>query len=172
MSSHLTYRPREGIVFGTVAGKPIRLATLRHQAGMDIGAWRQAAQSAGTGARITDWPKSQEIRPGAAPAGPIQQKLTVAENAAVEVYDYPGMYAGRFDGLAPGGAGGGSASHAHHGRVVWVKLALKTSFPGGGFYLHGPPACGTPQCIAIVQNWDSLFQALTTASKVSLVVEL
>ena len=173
MSSHLTYRPREGIVFGTVAGKAIRLATLRNQAGMDIEAWRQAAQPAGTvGPNVMNWPKLQEIRSGAVPAGAVRHRLTVAENAALEIYDYPGAYAQRFDGVDPGGAAAGSANHPHHGRVVWVKLRIKTGFPGDGFCLHGPPPCGSPRCIVIVQDWDSLFRALKTANKVSLVVEL
>jgi hypothetical protein len=36
MGPHLTYRPREGVVFGTVAGKSIRLTTLRNQGAADI----------------------------------------------------------------------------------------------------------------------------------------
>ncbi|MGH8223801.1 MAG: hypothetical protein ACREQZ_12595 [Woeseiaceae bacterium] len=156
MSPHLTYRPREGVVFGVVAGKSIRLATLRTQAGMNIDSWE----------------KVQELRPGAAPAGAIGHRLTVAENAALEIYDYPGEYAQRFDGVSPGGTAGGSANHRHHGRVVWVKLTIKTRFPGGGFYLHGPAPCGNPRCIVIAQDWDSLFRALKATRQVSIVVEL
>ena len=36
MSPLLTYRPREGVVFGTVAGQAIQLTTLRNQAGMTM----------------------------------------------------------------------------------------------------------------------------------------
>jgi hypothetical protein len=172
MISHLTYRPREGIVFGTVAGQATRLATLRNQAGMDMEAWRQAAQSAGTAPHVMEWPKTQELRSGSVPAGAVQHRLRVAENAALEIYDYPGTYAQRFDGVDPGGGAGGSANHPHHRRVVWVKLALKAGFPGGGFCLHGPPPCGRPRCIVIVQDWDSLFHALKTASRVSIDIEL
>ena len=90
MSSLITYRPREGVVFGTVAGQAIRLATLRNHAAM--GAWRQAAGSSGPVApRVTDWPKAQEIRTGAMPAGTVGHSLTVAENAALEIYDYPSI---------------------------------------------------------------------------------
>src|SRR5688500_1569128 len=79
MISHLTSRPREGILFGTVAGRTIRLATLRNQPALQMETWRQAAQS---GTRITGWPKLQEIRTGKA-AGPVQHSLTVGENAAL-----------------------------------------------------------------------------------------
>jgi hypothetical protein len=168
MISHLTYRPREGILFGTVAGRTIRLATLRHQPALEVETWRQAAGTAAT--RVTGWPKLQEIRSGM-PAGPVQHSLTVAENAALEIYDYPGAYPQRFDGVDPGGASGGS-NHPHHTRVVWVKLATRPSFPGGGFHLHGPPPCGNPRCIVIGQDWESLFQALKTAGRLSVAVEL
>ena len=108
MSAHLTYRPREGAVFGMVAGKLIRLATLRRQAGMDVETWRQAVLSSGTvPAHVTDWNKSQEFRVGkwAAATG---NRLTVAENTAPEIYDYPGEYAQRFDGADRGRGADGS----------------------------------------------------------------
>ena len=67
MSPLLTYRPREGVVFSTVAGQAIRLATLRNHAGME--AWCEAARSAGPVAPdVTDWPKVQELRTGAVSA--------------------------------------------------------------------------------------------------------
>jgi hypothetical protein len=166
MFSHLTYRPREGILFGTVAGRTIRLATLRNQPALAMDTWRQAAQS---GDRVIGWPKQQEIRSGM-PAGPVQHRLTVGENAALEIYDYPGAYAQRFDGVDPGAAGG--STHPHHRRVVRVRVAPRTRFPGGGFHLHGPPPCGNPGCIVIGQDWESLFQALKTAGRLSVAVEL
>ncbi len=38
-----------------------------------------------------------------AKAGTVSHKLKVGGNDAFEIYDYPGGYAGRFDGVAPGG---------------------------------------------------------------------
>jgi hypothetical protein len=173
MSAHLTYRPREGAVFGMVAGKLIRLATLRSQAGMDVETWRQAVRSSGTvPANVTDWNKSQEFRVGTWAAGAIGNRLTVAENTALEVYDYPGEYAQRFDGADPGRGADGPANHRRYGRVVSVKPTLKAGFSRGWFHIHGPPPCGNPRCIVILQDWDSLFQALKTARQISLVVEL
>jgi hypothetical protein len=166
MSAHLTYRPRQGVVFGTVAGKAIRQAALQDPAGLSLETWRQAARSTAT--RVTDWSKTQELRSGRT-AGSPGPALTIAENAALEIYDYPGEFAQRFDGVDPGS---GAARHRQHARVVWVKLALKTGFPAGGICLHGPPPCGDRRCIVIVQDWDSLFLALKTARQVSVVVEL
>ena len=86
MSAHLTYRPREGAVFGMVAGKLIRLATLRRQAGMDVETWRQAVLSSGTvPAHVTDWNKSQEFRVGKWAAAATGNRLTVAENTTPEI---------------------------------------------------------------------------------------
>jgi hypothetical protein len=173
MNSHLTYRPRDGVVFGVVAGKAIQLATLRSQVVVNIEAWREAARSGETVVpRVTPWLKVQEVRPGRAPAGALGQKLTVAENAALEIYDHPGEYAQRFDGVDPGGAAGGAANHWHHARVVWVKLPMRMRFAGGGLSLHGPPACGNARCIVIAQEWDPLFNALRATRQLSLVVEL
>jgi len=173
MSAHLTYRPREGALFGMVAGKLIRLATLRRQAGMDVETWRQAVLSSGTvPAHVTDWNKSQEFRVGKWAAAAIGNRLTVAENTTPEIYDYPGEYAQRFDGADRGRGADGSANHRHHARVVSVKPTLKAGFSHGGFHIHGPPPCGNPRCIVILQDWDSLFQALKTTRQISLVVEL
>ena len=66
---------------------------------MDIAAWRQATLSSGAVApNVTNWPKVQELRSGVS-AGAVGHRLTVAENAALEIYDYPGEYAQRFDGF-------------------------------------------------------------------------
>lgn len=77
--------------------------------------------------RVTDWKKSQEIRSGrstlwdycfemperplqatrqtvsSATAGTVAHSLQVGGNDQLEIYDYPGTYAGRFDGIGPGG---------------------------------------------------------------------
>jgi type VI secretion system secreted protein VgrG len=77
--------------------------------------------------RILGWEKSQEIRPGKytlwdhcfelphkhleaeqaivdkIQVGKINHPLKVGGNDKLEVYDYPGGYADRFDGVAPGG---------------------------------------------------------------------
>ena len=174
MGPHLTYRPREAVVFGTVAGKSIRLTTLRGQGAADIYDWSkvQELRTGGPGAtagKPTLWDHTFEIthKPVTA-AGTGGPRLTIAENSLLEIYDYPGEYAQRFDGVDKGG----SANHRLHGRVVRVKSTLNTSFPAGGFGLHGPPHCGNPRCIVVAQQWESLYSALKAARQVSIVVEL
>ncbi len=77
--------------------------------------------------RVTSWAKSQEVRSGkytlwdqcfelpgqnleavkptldSVQAGTVSHKLKVAGNDGFELYDFPGGYAQRFDGIAPGG---------------------------------------------------------------------
>jgi type VI secretion system secreted protein VgrG len=77
--------------------------------------------------RIMAWQKTQEVRSGkmtlwdhcfelpgqnlqstasaagSVAAGTVQHKQDAAGNTALEVYDYPGLYAQRFDGIDPGG---------------------------------------------------------------------
>jgi hypothetical protein len=153
MTAHLTYRPREGIVFGVVAGKPIRAATLRARTAMNMVALR-AASRPGETAHGTTWEHQHDFRAG---------KWTIL-HAGLGVFDYPGEFAQRFDGVNPGG---GSSNHRQHARVVWVRSA-----PSRGVPIHGPPACGNPSCIVIAQAWDSVFHALGGARHLSLVVEL
>jgi type VI secretion system secreted protein VgrG len=82
----------------------------------------------GTGYHVTDWEKVQELRAGKVtlrdhsfekPRDPLEatrptqpevlvgrviHKLKGAANGTLELYDYPGEYAQRFDGVAKGGA--------------------------------------------------------------------
>src|SRR5690606_27777204 len=77
--------------------------------------------------RIREWDKAQELRSGkytlwdhnfelpqkpldasvvtmdTATAGAVSHKLRVGGNEALEIYDFPGGYAHRFDGIDPGG---------------------------------------------------------------------
>ncbi|MGD9879738.1 MAG: hypothetical protein AB7F22_03250 [Reyranella sp.] len=87
-------------------------------------------------------------------------RLTIANNAAFEVFDYPGDYAQRFDGDA-------EVKHRHHAGVVLVNSGSRHAFP-----VHGLPLCGDPRCIVVVEAWDRLFSALKSTKQLSFVVEL
>lgn len=78
--------------------------------------------------RVTAWEKSQELRSceytlwdhcfempgnhlettrpsvGAVTVGKVTHKLRLPANEAIEIYEYPGAFAQRFDGIEPGGA--------------------------------------------------------------------
>src|SRR5205823_2466975 len=80
-----------------------------------------------TGPYVYDWEKVQELRAGKytlrdysfekpdsnfeasepikpqVQAGQVSHSLAVGNNGQLELYDFPGEYAQRFDGIAPGG---------------------------------------------------------------------
>jgi hypothetical protein len=153
VSSRLTYRPRDAVLFGTVAGRSFRVQTAREQAGPSMWSWHEAARF------------GQMPHRGTAPKGPAGATLTVAENTKLEIYDWPGAYAGRFDSVDRGGRSG-TGLHAHRGSLVLVKAVA------GALCLHGPPPCGNPRCIVVAQGWEPLFSALKSARQVSITVEV
>lgn len=145
MSSHLTYRPHEGIVFGVAAGPA-------NPAGAP-------AQSVGHRPRgMADGLPARRSRRG------LPELDAPGASIPFDLHDYPGEHAQRFDGVEPGGR---QANHRHHAHVALVKSGWRQ-----GFSIHGLPACGDPRCIVVVQEWDSLFTALEATRQVSIVVEL
>jgi hypothetical protein len=174
MNAQLTYSPRTAVLSGVVAGRSFRLQTLRHPSNLEMNSWLEAAQSGQMAPpRVTPWIKAQEIRPGSGSAGLPGKTLTLAENAQLEVYDYPGAFSAKKAGEAdPRAAGGAVPEHRHPGGVVWVKLKRQTAFPGDGFHIHGPPHCGNPRCIVVAQNWESLLSAFKTTRQTTIVVEI
>ena len=172
MRAQLSYRPREGIVSGVVAGRLVRLPTQRDQA--RITAWEKQQEL--RSGKVTLWdhvfesphPHVERAKPlaGTSPAGPVGPKLTVVENATLEIYDWPGEYAQRLDGVHKGGGSDGALpNHRHRGSAVYVKER-------GGFCIHGMPPCGNPRCIVVMHDWDFLFKALKQTRRLTIVVEL
>jgi type VI secretion system secreted protein VgrG len=71
-----------------------------------------------------------EIGPSTVQVGTVAHKLRVANNESLEQYDFPGGYAGRFDGTAPGG--GDRAADLQHIfqdnlRTVNIRMAQEAS---------------------------------------------
>jgi type VI secretion system secreted protein VgrG len=104
--------------------------------------------------RVNSWAKSQEVRSGkytlwdqcfelpgqnleavkptldSVQAGTVSHKLKVAGNDSFELYDFPGGYAQRFDGIAPGG--GDRASDIQNifqdnARTVGIRMQQETA---------------------------------------------
>ncbi|WP_165233118.1 type VI secretion system Vgr family protein [Aquisphaera insulae] len=104
--------------------------------------------------RVFSWEKTQELRsakvtlwdhcfelPGknleavkptldAVQAGKVSHKLKVAASEGLELYDYPGAYAQRFDGVAPGG-GDRAADiqniYEDNGRTAAIRMQQETA---------------------------------------------
>lgn len=150
MDARLTYDPRNGVLAGDVAGRAFRVRTLPDPA--SAAAWSQVARAQG---------QRHQARHG------VGNALAVAESALLEVYDYPGEYAQRFDspndGKDPKNEG---RLPGHRGSSVFVPAS------GGGFHIHGLPASADRRAIVVVEQWDALFRALKSARQVSIFVAL
>jgi len=67
--------------------------------------------------------------PASVQAGQVEHRLRIGRNERLEVYDYPGGYAGRFDGVDPGG--GDRPSDLEHlqedkSRTVEIRMQERT----------------------------------------------
>jgi hypothetical protein len=78
----------------------------------------------------------------------------------LEVYDYPGGFAGRFDGPAVV-----PASHRHPGAAVYVGGTR------GGTYIHGWPPCPLDACVLAIQEWDRLHAAIVGEAELTFSIE-
>jgi type VI secretion system secreted protein VgrG len=115
--------------------------------------------------RITSWEKTQELRSGrftlrdhcfetptqnleatrsaidSVAVGAVTHKLRVAGNDRLEIYDYPGEYAQRFDGVGPGG-GDRSADLNHlftdNDRTVALRMQQESV---AALRIHGTSLC-------------------------------
>ncbi len=103
---------------------------------------------------ILEWQKTQEIRPGkytlwdscfempgknfeatktitpTVTVGTTTHRLTAGQASSLEIYDYPGGYAGRFDGVAPGGGDRSSDLQkifTDNQRTVSIRMQAETT---------------------------------------------
>jgi type VI secretion system secreted protein VgrG len=118
-----------------------------------------------TDIRVTAWTKTQEIRAGectlwdhcfevptnhleakektivSVPVGKVNHKLNLA-NEALELYDYPGRYAQRFDGIDPGGGDRPTdIAHIFEDRTRTVRLRMEQE-EVNGIVIDGKSDCG------------------------------
>ncbi len=155
--------------------------------------------------RIRSWEKRQEIRSGkftlwdhsfelpgkhldaskptldSVQTGTVSHKLKVAKNDSFELYDYPGEYAKRFDGIAPGG--GEQASDLQkvfqdNTRTVGIRMQEeelgsiviegKSGYPqltaGGKFTLEGHPDANGAYVLTQVSHVARLDQRIRSGS--------
>jgi type VI secretion system secreted protein VgrG len=118
-----------------------------------------------TDMRVTGWEKTQELRSGectlwdhtfelptnhleakektivTVPVGKVTHKLNLA-NDSLEIYDYPGRYAQRFDGIDPsGGDRPADIAHIFADRVRTVRLRMEQE-EVLGIRIEGKSDCG------------------------------
>ncbi|MGH9900438.1 MAG: hypothetical protein ACRD68_01215 [Pyrinomonadaceae bacterium] len=167
MGALLTYHLRRGLLTGVASGKYFRLPT--HQDPSGIAAWEQARKS-GSG-KITLWDHCFELPhqhhsgksiPDSVPAGSVGHKLQPGGKDKLGLYDYPGEYAQRFDGI---GTKGRPVHHTHPGAAVYVGDRSV------GTYIHGWPPCNLKECVVVMHRWDELLQAITEEKNLTLHIE-
>jgi len=115
--------------------------------------------------RVTNWEKVQELRSGkvtlwdncfelpqqpleaqktiqeSVPVGKVTHKLKVANNENLEIYDYPGAYAQRFDGVDPGGGDrAGDLKKIFEDNVRVAKLRAERE-AAGSLVIRGNSCC-------------------------------
>jgi hypothetical protein len=164
MSALLTYHWRNGLLSAVAAGKTFHLSTYQNSSAIDV--W-QKVQGSRPG-RVTLWAHCfalphQHFRggpsiPDSVAAGQVLHRIEVGGTEKLEIYDYPGEYAQRFDGVGPRG---GRLPHPHVGAAVYV------GGKSGGTYIHGWPPCHHKMCIAVRKQWDQLFAAIATEKELS-----
>ena len=164
MSASLIYHWRQGLLTAVTAGKTFHLPTYQPPSSIEV--W-QKAQGSRSG-RVTLWDHCFELPhrgvgrdrsiPGSAAAGAVIHRIGIEAAGAekLEIYDYPGEYAQRFDGVKPGR---GRLPHPHPGAVVYVGGKR------GGTYIHGWPPCNLKPCVLVTQQWDQLFEAIARESE-------
>lgn len=127
--------------------------------------YEEIAGEGRTDMRVTAWEKTQEVRAGectlwdhcfevptnhleaslktmaSVPVGKVNHKLNLA-NDTLEMYDYPGGYAQRFDGIDPGGGDRPSdISHIFEDRTRTVRLRMEQE-EVNGILIEGKSDCG------------------------------
>jgi len=166
MSAALTYHVRAGQLSAVAAGRVFRLPTLNDPS------------------RVVAWEKAQELRAGkhtlwdhcfepparsqrgpqslsrTAPATTVIERVTLGtasgDAARLELYDWPGAYAQRFDGV-------NSAPRVHSHRGSAVLIGDRRT----GIWIHGWPPCNLKRCVVVLRQWDDLVRAIASEAELS-----
>jgi hypothetical protein len=157
MAAMLTFYPRRALLEATAAGLAFQVPIYKDAA------------------RATTWEHAYEFRPGkhtiwdhahdlSGRDTDINAKVILrvaAGPAALEIHDYPGEYAQRFDGVNTGGS---NARHPHTGPAVYVGTR------SGGIYIHGWPVGNCKSCIIVLRDWDNLRRAIASERHLSFAI--
>ena len=166
MSAVLTYHVRAGQLSAVAVGRVFHLPTHSDPS------------------RVLTWEKAQELRPGKHTlwdhcfepppeqrrslqslthgAETVIQRLslgTASPGAAqLGLYDWPGEYAQRFDGID------NQPRHNHPGSAVYVGDRRQ------GVYIHGWPPCNLKRCVVVLRQWDDLMRAVASEAELSFAI--
>lgn len=167
MSALLTYHVRRGQLSAVASGKIFHLPTDRDPS--RVAAWEKGQEL--RSGRYTLWDYCFELphqhvgRQASATgvlAGKVipRVKLGSANTSKLELYDYPGEYAQRFDGISKGGD-----QHSHSGKAVYVGDQRS------GVYIHGWPPCNCKRCVVVMRQWEDVLQAIAGEKELAFAIE-
>lgn len=126
-------------------------------------------------AKITAWDKVQELRSGkvtlwdhcfeppqaqARPDANLISRLKAGEplETKLELYDYPGEYAQRFDPVSKG-------PHAHTGPALYVGTRAR------GIHIHGWPPCTCLRCVVVGGPWAIAWREIRVEKELTFALE-
>jgi hypothetical protein len=170
MSAVLTYHVRAGQLSAVAAGKVFHLPT--HKDPSRVASWEKVQELRSGKYTLWDHCFEQPDRhapsvpslSGSMPAGIVIQRLNLRSASPgvrkLELYDWPGEYAQRFDGVGsrPG------VQHNHPGPAVYVGDRQ------AGVYIHGWPPCNLKRCVVVLRQWDDLIQAVASEAELSFAI--
>jgi hypothetical protein len=170
--AHLTHRLRHGLLSAVVNGKTYSVPVLPKQDVIHV--WtRQQELRPGT---HTLWDSCFELphRPaaragttrGAVPTPAVALRIQEGVTPTQGVYDFPGEYAQRFDGIDKGGGTNSNPLPGHPGPILYVGRRDR------GVCIHGLATFNRPGCIVVIQSWTELFRALEQVRQVSFVLDV
>jgi hypothetical protein len=193
MSAILNFHIRRGVLTVAASGKTFQLTTQPPPLAVSTrpGASFEKSQTLAAG-KYTLWDHCfetphQSVAPASAGksyVGVMSHGLYAGGNAKFDVYDYPGDYAQRFDGVKPSGGsavsrgalgistgpiggsqGSGRLPHPQSGPVIYVGDGRN------GVHIHGWPPCTCRTCIVVIRQWEEAAKAIAGEQQLSFSIE-
>jgi hypothetical protein len=143
MPATLTYHLRSGTLSVKTSGKHFSVATYR---------------------------RPEKTLPDTVGAGAVAHMLGIGSGDKLDVYDYPGDYAHRFDGSSDNLTGGRDPAmglescHPFSGRGLLVRSSRTY------FCIHGWPPCNLHRCIVVPHSFEDLRVAVAADTPISFFV--
>lgn len=154
MAAMLTFHPRRALLEATTTKQAFHLPIYQDRAKM--AAWEKQFEF--RPGKYALWDHTFEL-PGRETASNAAMISRIAPSpAAMEIYDYPGAYAQRFDGVDKGER---DAPHSHPGKALYVGTR------SSGIYIHGWPPCNLRTCIIVLHHWDEFRRAVAGERRLS-----
>lgn len=156
MAVALTYHVRRGLL--SVVGSRFSFELPTHREAARVQAWETVYEFRPGKYVLWDHcfevPQKQLDPAGRGSTGLQPETVTwrLGQSTArkLEIYDFPGDYAQRYDGVSPGR----STPHMHSGSALYVGDRRR------GIYIHRWPPCNLKLCVVVMRQWDDVVRAI------------